>query len=215
MTTVKSVSEKAPSGVQNVAAENSGVGPSEVETGLIIPVPAFESFILRHRTLNGAVSPAGVPAHLTLLYPFLPPDGCEEAHAEVAAFFADVEPFEFELTEVGWFDDRVVFVAPNDPAPFVALTERLVGHWTQCVPYGGRHGGAHVPHLTLGIEGTPEEMAGLAEAAAQLLPMTCVADQAWLMIGTPRPARWDVSDRFTFGRRLDAAGAETQRRDEP
>ncbi len=209
------MSEQTPSGVENAAAESDGAEASQIESGLIIPVPAFESFIRHHRTFNAAVSPEGVPAHLTLLYPFLPPEGCEEAHGEVADFFAGVEPFEFELTEIGWFDDRVVFVAPGDPAPFVALTKRLIGHWTQCIPYGGRHGGAHVPHLTLGIEGAPEEMATLAEAAAELLPMTCVAEQAWLMVGTSHPARWEVSDRFTFGGGLPAVAAEAQLRDEP
>ncbi len=172
---------------------------AEVETGLIIPVPAFEDFIQEHRVHNAAVSPEGVPAHLTLLYPFLPPDRCEEAHAEVDGFFQEVDPFEFDLTEVGWFDDRVVFLAPSDATPFVKLTERLIGRWTQCIPYGGRHAGKHVPHLTLGIEGSPEEMASLAEAAAKMLPVRCVAEQAWLMIGTSHPAEWEVKQRFEFG----------------
>lgn len=172
---------------------------AEVETGLIIPVPAFEAFIQEHRAQNAAVSPEGVPAHLTLLYPFLPPMRCQEAHAEVEGFFAEVEPFDFELTEIGWFEDRVVFLAPSDPTPFVELTERLIDRWTQCIPYGGRHAGKHVPHLTLGIEGTPEEMASLAEAAEKMLPARCTAEQAWLMIGTPHPAEWEVKRRFTFG----------------
>lgn len=172
---------------------------AEVETGLILPVPAFESFLQQHRATNSAVSPEGVPAHLTLLFPFLPPFRCEEAHAEVEGFFDSVEPFEFELTHVGWFEERVVFVAPSDPLPFVALTEQLIGQWTQCIPYGGRHGGKHVPHLTLGIEGTREEMISLAEAAKELLPMKCTAEEAWLMIGTPRPATWEVKRQFTLG----------------
>ncbi len=182
--------------------------PIEIETGLIVPVPEFESFIRHHRTFNDAVSPEGVPAHLTLLYPFLPPLGCKEAHREVAEFFAEVEPFEFKLTEVGWFDERVVFLAPEDPSPFVSLTERLIEHWDVCIPYGGRHGGAHVPHLTLGIEGTPEEMASLAEAAERLLPVSCVADQAWLMIGTPRPAEWNIAAKFPFGATADQLPGE-------
>lgn len=192
-------------------SEGTSLRDESVETGLIVPVPAFEPFIRHHRTFNEAVSPEGVPAHLTLLYPFLPPEVCETAHGEVAAFFSQVEPFEFELTKVGWFDDRVVFLAPADAAPFVSLTERLVATWPQCIPYGGRHGGTHVPHLTLGIEGTPQEMTSLAEAATRLLPMRCLADQAWLMIGTSHPARWSVAERFPFGSSPDAA----QRPDEP
>ena len=174
-------------------------GGPVVETGIIVPVPAFESFVQHHRKINDAVPPEGVPAHLTLLYPFLPPAGCERAREEVAEFFASIEPFEFELDKVGWFDQRVVFLAPSDPGPFVTITEKLVARWTQCIPYGGRHGGTHVPHLTLGIEGTPEEMAGLAEAAEELLPMQCLADQAWLMIGHPRPASWQIAERYMFG----------------
>jgi len=170
-----------------------------VETGLIVPVPALEPFVREHRAINPAVPPEGVPAHLTLLYPFLDPDRCQEAHAEVAEFFAEVEPFEFELAEVGWFDDRVVFLAPADPEPFIQLTELLISRWTQCIPYGGRHGGKHVPHLTLGIEGTSGQMADLAEAVESLLPVQCVADQAWLMIGRSHPAQWERREQFHFG----------------
>lgn len=183
-------------------SESDGVA-AEIETGLIIPIAEMESFIRQHRETNAAVSPEGVPAHLTLLYPFLPPEGCDAAHAEVEAFFATVESFEFELTEVGWFEDRVVFLAPSDPAPFIELTERLIGQWTECIPYGGRHAGKHVPHLTLGIEGTPEEMRSLAEAAEELLPIRCTATQAWLMIGTPHPTTWDVKRQFSFGASAD------------
>ena len=172
---------------------------ADVETGLIVPVPALESFVCEHRSINPAVPPEGVPAHLTLLYPFLPPDRCAQAHAEVEGFFAEVEPFEFELTEIGWFDERVVFLAPADPTPFVELTERLIGQWTQCIPYGGRHGGKHIPHLTLGIEGTPDQMASLATAVEALLPMTCLAEHAWLMIGNSHSARWQHRDTFEFG----------------
>lgn len=172
---------------------------SEIETGLIVPVPALEEFVTKHRSTNAAVPPAGVPAHVTLLYPFLSPNGCDVSKADIAEFFAEVEPFEFELTEVGWFDERVVYLAPADPAPFVDLTERLIGRWTECIPYGGRHGGKHVPHLTLGIEGTPEEMASLAEAAEALLPIRCRAEEAWLMVGTPHPAAWEPKKAFAFG----------------
>lgn len=176
----------------------SGEPVSRVETGLILPVAELESFLVHWRAEVDAVPPAGVPAHISLLYPFLPPDTCVGQRVEVAEFFGKIEPFDFWLTEVGWFDGRVVFLRPDDPAPFLDVTEQLVARWTQCLPYGGKHAEL-VPHLTLGIEGSESDMQELAAAATALLPIRCRVTEAWLMIGTPRPPKWEISEKFELG----------------
>lgn len=175
---------------------------AQAETGLIIPVPELEDFICSWREVTDAVPPVGVPAHVSLLYPYLEPGAVRWMHDEVEAFFAAVDPFDFELTSVGWFDRRVVFLRPDPDDIFIDLTTRLVGRWSQCVPYGGRHKEI-VPHLTLGIEGSDEDMDKLAAAAQAMLPVRCRATEAWLMEGTARPAAWRVADKFPLGGRSD------------
>ena len=188
MTTVSSVSTGSHGGT---------TGPSAPETGLIVPVPEMEDFIQTWRDKVDAVPPVGVPAHVTLLYPFLSPDKCLRNSPKVTSFFSEVEPFEFELTSVGWFDRRVVFLSPEPVGPFNALTEQLLGRWTECLPYGGKHG-KNVPHLTIGIDGEEHEMEQLEAAAAELLPLRCRATEAWLMIGTKNPPVWEIAEQFPF-----------------
>jgi hypothetical protein len=48
------------------------------ETALLLPVPAAEPAVSRHRARFDVAARDGVPAHVTVLYPFLPPAGISE-----------------------------------------------------------------------------------------------------------------------------------------
>ncbi len=165
---------------------------------MIIPVPQLEDFVCSWRDTVDCVSPEGVPAHISVLYPFLEPDRTGPARDEVAEFFANTRAFNFELTDIGWFEERVVFVRPVPEDPFLDLIGRLMTRWTQCLPYGGKHRDL-VPHLTLGIDGDKAQMTRLADAAKELLPVQCRATEAWLMIGSSHPPSWEVADKFSLG----------------
>ncbi len=180
------------------APDAENMGATGEESGIIIPVPAFDAFLEEWRAKIGGVPPAGVPAHVTLLYPFINPIACAPVIDEVRSFFASVEPFEFELSEIGWFGERVVFVRPKPAETFVELTKMLADRWTQCVPYGGKHA-EPVPHLTLAIEGSEADMRAIGRAAEELLPLRCEATEAWLMAGSAKPPVWNVLDTFPFG----------------
>jgi len=45
------------------------------EAILLLPVPAAEPAVSRHRARLVESAKGGVPAHITVLYPFLPPAG--------------------------------------------------------------------------------------------------------------------------------------------
>ena len=49
------------------------------ETALLLPVPAAESSVGQHRARLDQAARDGVPAHITVLYPFLPPAGIDAA----------------------------------------------------------------------------------------------------------------------------------------
>jgi len=76
---------------------------------------------------------------------------------------------------------RVLYLAPEPAAPFVAMTEACARRWPEHPPYAGAFADV-IPHLTL-AEGP--EPPGLAERAASMLPLRARAETAWLM--TPRP----------------------------
>src|SRR5262249_62369631 len=113
------------------------------------PCPAAEPAVAEHRAKLDSSARDGVPAHVTVLYPFLSPALLDDAVlASLAQLFAGVPPFAFTLDRVAWFGDAVVYLGPADPAPFRALTDLAFAGFPSCPPYGGEHAEV-VPHLTI------------------------------------------------------------------
>jgi hypothetical protein len=48
-------------------------------SGLIIEVPEAEPAVRQHRERLDASAPLGVPAHITVLFPFMPPEAIDAA----------------------------------------------------------------------------------------------------------------------------------------
>ena len=79
------------------------------ETMLLLPVSAAEPAVGRHRARLVESARNGVPAHITVLYPFLPPaEISEPLLASLGRLFAGFAAFEFTLDRVGWFGGEVV-----------------------------------------------------------------------------------------------------------
>lgn len=154
------------------------------ESALLVPVPEAEPLVGAHRLAHDPVAPLGVPAHVTVLYPFVPPDALdasvEIAVAEVVSRFA---AFDFVLRDVRRFDDGVLYLAPDPVEPFAALTEALAARWPEHPPYGGGFSTV-IPHLTVAMaDGAP-----VAEMEVELrggLPVRSRASVVWLMEGRP------------------------------
>ncbi len=90
----------------------------------------------------------GVPAHVTILYPFL---GAEDLGATDRASLAAIA--QAHGASVARFDrverrDGFVWVLPADQGPFLALTASVVERWPDHPPYGGAHE-VLIAHLTL------------------------------------------------------------------
>jgi 2'-5' RNA ligase len=142
-----------------------------------------------------------VPAHVTVLYPFVTPESLDDAHVRrLTRLFDDVAPFDFVLRRIGWFGEKVVYLAPEPAAPFVALTEGVVREFPQHAPYGGAFDEI-VPHLTIGDRGPVAELRSAADAVAPALPIRGRATEVWLMVGSSAPGAWRVHTRFALGGR--------------
>jgi 2'-5' RNA ligase len=82
------------------------------ETCLILAVPAADAVIGWWRSRLDPSAAAGIPAHLTLIYPFVPDDQItDEDLGSLASIFAAEAPIEFELASVGRFRDAL-YLAP-------------------------------------------------------------------------------------------------------
>lgn len=156
------------------------------ETALLLPVPAAEPAVGRHRARLDEAARDGVPAHITVLYPFLPPaEISERLLARLRDLFAGFGAFEFTLDRVGWFGENVVWLGPFDPAPFSALTTLAFTAFPSCPPYGGQHAEV-IPHLTIGHLGGWQVLHAAAESVSPCLPVEAAAAEVTLMAG-PRP----------------------------
>ncbi|MFN2539019.1 MAG: 2'-5' RNA ligase family protein [Mycobacteriales bacterium] len=166
-----------------------------VESVILLEVPEAEALV-RELRLEGDPSAAlGVPAHVTLLYPFVaePDEGVVE---ELRFFFAGVDGFPVEFSSVGEFPE-VVYLAPDQPDVVSGLIGALARRWPAYPPFGGAFDEV-VPHLT--VVNTPDSaLRARARAAVEPgLPVRSVAREASLWVrreGSP----WYRLARFPLG----------------
>jgi hypothetical protein len=153
-------------------------------TTLIVPVPSADGLLAESSREDG------LPAHITLLYPFLTARAIGgETEQTLGALLGEIPAFDFELSEVGRFPG-VVYLAPEPAAPFVALTRALVERWPERQPYGGAYEEI-IPHLTVAYGETVPS--GLAER----LPLTARVEEVWLM--SRAGGRWVRRSAFPLG----------------
>lgn len=158
-------------------------------TALILPVLSADVLLRPWRSQWDA--PAGVPAHVTLLHPFVPSIE-RPAVEELAEVLSATQPFSFELTRVERVAE-VVWLAAEPAAPFAALIGELAARWPECAP-------AHdpvVPHVTVVQSPDAELRERVAAGLPQRLPLRARAAEVWLMGGSGDG--WSLRSRFALG----------------
>lgn len=111
-------------------AAPSPIGPpGTLRTGLVEPVPEAEDLVGSWRLEHDPSAANGVPAHVTLRFPFRPLDHVETAIGDLRTIFGSVPRQPFRLTHPG-----VVWLAPEPASVFIELTERLVERFPSASP---------------------------------------------------------------------------------
>jgi 2'-5' RNA ligase len=169
----------------------------EQRSAVIVPVPAAEPLAGALRTELDRHAALGVPAHVTVMAPFLPAAALDaEIVAELAAAVATVPAFDVEFGAVRWFDERLVWLAPEPAGPFVELT-RAVGDRFGLLPYGGEY--EPVPHLTVGYDAPLERLRAVAAELTGGLPVSGRIEQAVLFVEAE--GRWSPHTPLPLGTR--------------
>ena len=150
-----------------------------------MPVPEVEPAVARLRLEHDPMARLGVPAHITVHFPFAPPEDVDEA--AVAALVAAHAAFAYELASVEYFDDDVTYLAPSPAAPFAELIEASAARWPEYPRYGGAVVDV-IPHLTVGLARIDLELA---------LPIACIAREV-VLLEEDDDARWSTRRRFPF-----------------
>jgi hypothetical protein len=176
------------------------------QTGLIVVVPEVEPVVGAHRTALDPVASWGIPAHITVLYPFLPPRAVDEA--ALAELFRQLPSFEAVLSRVSWFGSEVVWLAPEPAEPFRRLTGAVCDRFPSVSPYGGQFADV-VPHLTVGDRAP---LAALTAAAADIalhLPIRTTVRSVRLVEGATGEVPWRTVAEFSLASRVAPMGSPT------
>ena len=146
-----------------------------------------------------AAAAKGVPAHITVLVPFVAPALIDdEVLAAVREVVGAVPRFEVELAAVAWFGDAVAYLEPRPGDGFRRLTAAVVDRFPGHPPYRGEFAEV-VPHLTIG-HGAPREV--LAAAGARVephLPIRVRVASVRLMAGSDAAGSWRTVAEFPLG----------------
>jgi 2'-5' RNA ligase len=173
-----------------VAGEVSDVGP--IETAVIVPIPVAEAIVAAHRRRLDPAATWGVPAHVTVVFPFVRyAELDEDVLNRLAEALQPVGAFTCVFARVEWFGDQVVWLAPEPDAPFRQLTRVVWDAFPEYPPYRGAHLDV-VPHLTIGgpLPGAPAELRAAEAEVLPKLPFTAVVNQVLVMAGTREPDSW-------------------------
>ena len=168
-----------------------------IESALIIAVPEAEPLVKPFRDRRDPSAAVGVPAHITILYPFmLPHEITADVLARLHDLFAQFAAFEFALLECRRFP-KVLYLAPSPAEPFKALTYAVVERYPKYPPFGGAFAEV-IPHLTIA---DVDEAAQLDDIEREFmhqhgaqLPVKARANEVWLIDNTA--GRWEAKQAF-------------------
>jgi 2'-5' RNA ligase len=155
----------------------------ELESALlIVPPREVQAYAYPIRERYDRASFEQVPAHITLLYPFVPPFQIDIAIDHLTSICASYPAFELILDRYGRFEDAL-FLEPSDPEAVNHLYHHLIAAFPDYPAYGGEHGDDLHPHLTLARFESPAE--GDAIALPPTPSFTFTVKQLHLYLGAP------------------------------
>ncbi len=174
---------------------STGTSSGRTQSAILLPVPEAEELVGPFRTQHDPVAIAGVPAHITLIVPWLPPSEIRPSDlADLGEVLNGVTPFDFALRRVSWFGRGVLWLAPAPTEPFTKLTAVLSERFAT-PPYEDEFDEI-VPHLTVAHATDGSELDAVAKALSEALPIDCRAEQVWVMVGDGR--LWTVRERYSL-----------------
>jgi len=178
---------------------------SQIESALVVLVPEAEPLVKPFRDRYDPSAAAGVPAHITLLYPFKHSDEVGKTVLdELGELFHRFAPFRFQLEPIRRFPDAVLYLAPQPDEQFRQLTLAIWDRYPELPPYGGKWPDL-VPHLSVAWAKDQHLLDCIADdfahASQGRLPIQAIATEVALM--ERRSDHWLF--RANFGLRRERA----------
>jgi 2'-5' RNA ligase len=165
-------------------------------SALVVPIhlPAEAG---RLRTRHDPVARRGVPAHLTLLFPFAPAAALDGLRPGLAGIVARHPPISCGLVATARFRPGSLYLVPHPDHAIRRLIASLSAAYPTYPPYGGDFPDV-VPHVTVADRVDPADMAGLEAAFARQLPIEVAARHVSLLV-EGGAGRWRTRWRLRLG----------------
>ena len=169
------------------------------ETALICRVPEAERYIAHYRERYDPPARRNVPAHVTVLYPFMPPGDINEVVlAQLASIARGVPSFAYRLAETRRFPVSL-YLAPQPGESFGALTDAVHRAFPDYPPFAGKFITV-VPHVTVAHADEPTLCEIEIELRIALATGGGVAARCSEMVLIENTSgRWEEMQRFALG----------------
>jgi 2'-5' RNA ligase superfamily len=176
------------------------------ESALVVLVPEAESLVKSFRDQYDPSAGDGVPAHVTILYPFKPPDQLTvDVLTTLQDLVSSLPSFNVSFQKIQEFPD-ILYLAPMPAEPFKHLTEIIVGTYPENPPYGGAFTEI-IPHLTVALASDSQRLDEIAaefrEVAGKELPIHARVNTVSLFDNSNDC--WKVRAQFSLGPDLHAS----------
>jgi 2'-5' RNA ligase len=161
-------------------------------------VPEAERYISRYRQRFDPSARRNVPAHVTILYPFMPPDQVDaEVIAMLGGIAASVPRFDYRMRETRRFP-VALYLAPDPDRYFSALTEAVHRAFPDYPPFEGKFD-VVVPHVTVAHGDEPQLCEIEVELRIALPAAGITAHCAELILIENSSGRWETLRTFPLG----------------
>jgi 2'-5' RNA ligase len=168
---------------------------AEGETGLVLLLPDLDPVVGRWRELYDPVTAYGMPAHVTIVYPWKPAAMITTSdRSALAEIVRKLPPLGVSFAGFGRFDETL-WLDPQPTAPIRRLIDAVVARWPDYPPYGGQFA-VVVPHVTVADGRSPSSVQHVVDDVAAQLPRTTLVPELTLMRCAGR--RWSVDSRYPF-----------------
>jgi 2'-5' RNA ligase len=163
------------------------------ESAIIVPIPEVEPVVGPLRLQYDISARLGVPAHITLLYPFRSDLAAVAEIERLRNVCAPIEAFPFSFTEVRRFPDTA-YLYPDKSEMFAQITRTLTSIWPDYKPYNGAFSDV-IPHLTVADRVDVETLSAVEDSLRHLLPIRCMAREICLLTSNSE-GRWSKLASF-------------------
>lgn len=148
-------------------------------SALVIALPEVDLVLGDLRRAHDPSARDGLPAHVTVLTPYVPLVEWSDTHARrLHAALDGIRPFGARLRRTGRFGDSTLFLVPEPEDVFRRLGRAVAAAFPEYPPYGGAFSEI-LPHVTL-AHGVPTDVLndverqvdGVTDIGAQVTTLT-------------------------------------------